>query len=222
MHGVIKFKMMVNILGLDGSTSAQERERLINKFNTSNNVWVFLLSTKCVFDAVVYFIVHFNFSLTQSWLSRYQLSWSQSCGSVGCLLEPLPWCTSSVQVSCHTSPHPAPIVMTHMFTGSTGMAKRRIAIFIVWSVTVHLSAGSTIDKYLNKECQVCNGVCTLQYHVLSLVPKCLALTLYLSDNRRAFYWLEYNCISSLFVTVMLLLIFYRPDSRWAKSWKVFK
>ena len=90
MHSVIKFKMMVDILGLDGSTSAQERERLINKFNTSNNVWVFLLSTKCVFDAVVYFIVHFDFSLTQSWLSRYQLSWSQSCGSVGCLLEPLP------------------------------------------------------------------------------------------------------------------------------------
>jgi len=36
--------------GLDGSTSASERERLINQFNDpdNHNTWVFLLSTKYV------------------------------------------------------------------------------------------------------------------------------------------------------------------------------
>lgn len=36
--------------GLDGSTSASERERLINQFNDPENTaaWVFLLSTRCV------------------------------------------------------------------------------------------------------------------------------------------------------------------------------
>lgn len=35
--------------GLDGSTSASERERLINQFNDPQNdaAWVFLLSTRC-------------------------------------------------------------------------------------------------------------------------------------------------------------------------------
>lgn len=35
--------------GLDGSTSASERERLINQFNDPQNTttWVFLLSTRC-------------------------------------------------------------------------------------------------------------------------------------------------------------------------------
>lgn len=35
-------------LGLDGSTSASERERLINQFNDPENnaAWVFLLSTR--------------------------------------------------------------------------------------------------------------------------------------------------------------------------------
>lgn len=36
------------ILGLDGSTSAQEREKLINQFNSPDNTkaWLFLLSTR--------------------------------------------------------------------------------------------------------------------------------------------------------------------------------
>ena len=36
-------------LGLDGNTSAQERERLINRFNAQDNVEVllFMLSTRC-------------------------------------------------------------------------------------------------------------------------------------------------------------------------------
>lgn len=36
-------------LGLDGSTSASERERLINQFNDpeNNTAWIFLLSTRC-------------------------------------------------------------------------------------------------------------------------------------------------------------------------------
>ena len=39
---------VLTFIGLDGSTSAQEREKLINKFNTSSDVWLFLLSTKLV------------------------------------------------------------------------------------------------------------------------------------------------------------------------------
>lgn len=34
--------------GLDGSTSASERERLINQFNENNSTWVFLLSTRYI------------------------------------------------------------------------------------------------------------------------------------------------------------------------------
>lgn len=45
-YSSINWERSTNYLRLDGSTSAQEREKLINKFNTSNDVWVFLLSTK--------------------------------------------------------------------------------------------------------------------------------------------------------------------------------
>lgn len=54
------------------------------------------------------------------------------------------------------------------------MGKRRIAIFIEWSVMVRWNGESTTDKFPNRECQVCNGVCTFQYHVPSPVPKYLA------------------------------------------------
>lgn len=39
---------LISFSGLDGSTSASERERLINQFNDPSNasVWLFLLSTR--------------------------------------------------------------------------------------------------------------------------------------------------------------------------------
>lgn len=37
---------MFTVTGLDGSTSAQEREKLINEFNRNDNVSLFLLSTR--------------------------------------------------------------------------------------------------------------------------------------------------------------------------------
>lgn len=51
--------------GLDGSTSASERERLINQFNDPENnaTWVFLLSTRCgSLFSLLYFSLHWQTS----------------------------------------------------------------------------------------------------------------------------------------------------------------
>lgn len=57
-----------------------------------------------------------------------------------------------------------------MLTGSIGMGKRRIAIFIEWSVMAHWNEGFTIGKYLSKECRVCNDMFSHEYRVHGLSP----------------------------------------------------
>lgn len=56
-------------LGLDGSTSASERERLINQFNDpeNNTAWIFLLSTRyrplSFFADIYWWTLHHSFSV---------------------------------------------------------------------------------------------------------------------------------------------------------------
>ena len=53
-------------LGLDGNTSAQERERLINRFNAQDNVEVllFMLSTRC---ALLLWLQHLGLRVWSFW-----------------------------------------------------------------------------------------------------------------------------------------------------------
>lgn len=92
---------------------------------------------------------------------------------------------------------PPPTIVTHMFTGFTGMGKRRIAIFTEWSAMERWSGGFTIDKYLNKECQVSNYL-LFEYYVHGLSPGYYGLHKCCKK-----LWIKFQIVS-MRVTVLLL------------------
>lgn len=71
--------------GLDGSTSASERERLINQFNDPENnaTWVFLLSTRCVSQLFILSSFLTLFSTRWQELPHYVFHVSLRAGCLG-------------------------------------------------------------------------------------------------------------------------------------------
>lgn len=67
--------MVCMSLGLDGSTSASERERLINQFNDpeNNTAWVFLLSTR--YGPLLSFFLIFSGAFSIHFLFLERVAW---------------------------------------------------------------------------------------------------------------------------------------------------
>lgn len=138
--------------GLDGSTSASERERLINQFNDpqNNTTWVFLLSTRCT-------SLLSPLHLPPRRQTHHHISTLLCCASAGPAA--WGWTWSALTAWWSLMPPGTPVTTPKQCAGSTATVRGSSATSTAWCAITLWRRRSTTDKSPSRACRVRQSHC---------------------------------------------------------------